>query len=165
MPIYSYAELKGKIKVGDRVRAVKGKENWCTCLRSSKPTGKLAWPICEVTRVENYGFYINGCAHNYYSGSFLELLTEEKTLDTVDVGDVVVDSSGEEFTILDKSLNGTVLFVSWSNDATRYHDGFTRQELKEFGYTVKQSTPAPEPKEMTLEEVSKALGYPVKIVE
>ena len=164
MPIYSYAELKGKIKVGDRVRAVKGKENWCTCLRSSKPTGKLAWPICEVTRVEDYGFYINGCAHNYYSGSFLELLTEEKTLDTVDVGDVVV-SGGFERTILDKSPNGTVLFLSSAASGDWSGVMATRQELKLFDYTVKQSTPAPAPKEMTLEEVSKTLGYPVKIIE
>jgi len=158
MPIYSYAELKGKIKVGDKVRAVKGKQNGCSELARSLDFD------CRITTVHDSGFSINGCKHWYYENNFfLELLTEEKTLDTVDVGDVVVDENGNERTILDKSPNGTVLFLSWQNDPTRYYGGHTRQQLKALRYTVKQSTP--EPKEMTLEEVSKALGYPVKIIE
>lgn len=158
MPIYSYAELKGKIKVGDRVRAAKGRNNICPYLDYNKQG--------VVSHVDSDGFVIaNGCVHSYGSISFLELLTEEKTLDTVDVGDVVVGKRGDERTILDKSPNGTVLFLSWQNDPTRYYGGYTRQQLKALRYTVKQSTPVPETKEMTLEEVSKALGYPVKIVE
>ena len=155
MPIYSYAELKGKIKVGDRVKLLDMLTD--------------AARLCErlVSRVEDKGFHTddNSYFHRWTRDGVVELLTEEKTLDTVDVGDVVVDGDGRERTILDTSKNGTVLFLSsaasgdWSGVMT------TRQELKLFDYTVKQSTPLPEPKEMTLEEVSKALGYPVKIVE
>lgn len=160
MPIYSYAELKGKIKVGDKVRAVVGKTNacWNKLLNDGSNTEK-------ITHVDSRGFSINGCYHGYHSYYFLELLTEEKTLDTVDVGDVVVDKRGEERTVLDTSKNGRVLFLSILNYPTYYSTGYTRQELKDKGYTVKQSTPAPEPKEMTLDEVSKALGYPVRIKE
>jgi hypothetical protein len=165
MPIYSYAELKGKIKVGDKVRAVNGKENGCQELGDVESTDVQNEKICEITAVNGGYFSINDCPHGYHSESFLELLTEEKTLDTVDVGDVVVSEDGNERTILDKSPNGTVLFLSRINDATHYQDGYTRQEIKHYKLTVKQSTPAPAPKEMTLEEVSKALGYPVKIVE
>lgn len=147
MPIYSYAELKGKIKVGDRVR--------------------LGKDVCVVTRIEDNGFYLRLGDFNFCqpwdAKATLELLTEEKTLDTVDVGDVVVNDSGNEHTILDTSKSGTILFISRSNDPTGYSFALTRQQLKEYSYTVKQSTPAP--KEMTLEEVGKALGYPVKIVE
>ena len=156
MPIYSYAELKGKIKVGDKVRAVKGRNNVCPYLDCNKQG--------VVSHVDSDGFVIaNGCVHSYGSISFLELLTEEKTLDTVDVGDVVVDKDGDERTVMDTSKNGTVLFLSQRDCPLYFHLPMTRQELKDKGFTVKQPTPAP--KEMTLEEVSKALGYPVKIIE
>ena len=165
MPIYSYAELKGKIKVGDRVRSVVGKDNGCGKLGDVESTDVQNEKICEITAVSDNYFWINDCSHGYYTDFFLELLTEEKTLDTVDVGDVVVDGDGRERTILDTSKNGTVLFLSSAASGDWSGVMATRQELKLFDYTVKQSTPAPEPKEMTLEEVSKALGYPVKIVE
>lgn len=159
MPIYSYAELKGKIKVGDRVRAVKGENNACIQLQDDGGNSK------GITSVDVDGFSIDTCYHVYNEPCFLELLTEEKTLDTVDVGDVVVSACGDEYTILDKSPNGTVLFTSGSSNSDWAGGGYTRKELKDNRFTVKQSTPAPKPKEMTLEEVSKALGYPVKIVE
>lgn len=157
MPIYSYAELKGKIKVGDKVRAAVGQVSWCDRLEDGV-TG-------TVTGVGTISFEINGCTHSYADTSFLELLTEEKTLDTVDVGDVVVDEDGGERTILDTGKSGKVVLLSLVGKPTRMGGVYARQELEGLGYTVKQSTPEPEPKEMTLEEVSKALGYPVKIVE
>lgn len=165
MPIYSYAELKGKIKVGDKVRAVKGKENGCGELGDLMVAADDGEKLGTITDVFSEYFRINQCVHAYSPGYFLELLTEEKTLDTVDVGDVVVDGDGRERTILDKSPNGTVLFLSSAASGDWSGVMATRQELKLFDYTVKQSTPAPAPKEMTLEEVSKTLGYPVKIIE
>jgi len=160
MPIYSYAELKGKIKVGDKVRAVKGKTNPCSNMLLDDGSN-----TAKVTEVFDDGFYINDCCHAYAEGSFLELLTEEKTLDTVDVGDVVVGKDGDERTVMDTSKNGTVLFLSQRDCPLYFHLPMIRQELKDKGFTVKQSTPVPEPKETTLEEVSKTLGYPVKIIE
>lgn len=148
MPIYSYAELKGKIKVGDRVRLDK----------SGNPSNSVRW-------LSEEGFAADSLFFRWDDEGTAELLTEERTLDTVDVGDVVVDELGGERTVLDKSPNGTILFLSHVCEPTHGGGSFTRQELKDLGFTVKQSTPTPEPKEMTLEEVSKALGYPVKIVE
>lgn len=165
MPIYSYAELKGKIKVGDRVRAVVGRENGCAEFGEMLAIANTNSKVCKITDIGADRFRINGCGHGYHEDVFLELLTEEKTLDTVDVGDVVVDGDGRERTILDTSKNGTVLFLSSAASGDWSGVMATRQELKLFDYTVKQPTLAPEPKEMTLEEVSKALGYPVKIVE
>lgn len=153
MPTYSYAELKGKIKVGDRVK-FEGHDAIVT------KVGEAEFRL-DVDR----GLFVMACTRPWDAEGTIELLTEEKTLDTVDVGDVVVDKYGGERTILDKSLNGTILFLSQVDDATRCTSYNTRQELKGHGFTVKQSAPAPEPKEMTLEELSKALGYPVKIVE
>ena len=149
MPIYSYAELKGKIKVGDRVKDNEGYSGKVDLLDDRGFFFEDEYGICVFR-----GWNVEGAA---------ELLTEEKTLDTVDVGDVVVDRDGRERTILDKSPNGTVLFLSHVDTSNWVGTLYTRQELKDRGFTVKQ--PTPEPKEMTLEEVSKALGYPVKIVE
>ena len=148
MPIYSYAELKGKIKVGDRVRLDK----------SGNPSNNIRW-------LSEEGFAADSLFFRWDDEGTAELLTEEKTLDTVDVGDVVVDACGDEFTIVDTSKNGIVLFLSRASEPPFFPHAPARDALKNFGYTVKQSTPAPAPKEMTLEEVSKALGYPVKIVE
>lgn len=149
MPIYSYAELKGKIKVGDKV-----KPDDCT------------HPV-KVTDVFIVGFKTDdGGVYVWTDGGTVELLTEEKTLDTVDVGDVVVsDVSDYEHTIIDTTNTGAILFLSRANDPTGYSFALARRDLKDLGYTVKQSTPVPEPKEMTLEEVSKALGYSVRIKE
>ena len=165
MPIYSYAELKGKIKVGDRVRAVNGKPNACAELGDVMTLPNGSEKVCTITDVAEDRFWINNCGHGYLEDHVLELLTEEKTLDTVDVGDVVVDKRDFECTILDTSKNGSVLFLSHPINATWVGIYRTRQELKDDGYTVKQSTPVHEPKEMTLEEISKALGYPVRIKE
>ena len=46
--IYSYAELKGRIKVGDEVRAVPGKENPCSELENDGSN------IEKITRVTEH---------------------------------------------------------------------------------------------------------------
>lgn len=142
MPIYTYPQLKGRIKVGD------------TVIQDGKKK--------KVTGVGTYHFTLDYQYHHPYDlpNYSLELL-EEKTLDTVDVGDVVADENGEEFNILDTSKNGKVLFLM--------HDGYIRRfEVRELlekkGYTVKQG---PQPVIMTCEEAERELskdGKQVKIV-
>jgi len=145
MPIYTYPQLKGKIKVGDTVRE----------------DGDLK----KVTSVDDETFWTGDDTFGYFDDSegSLELL-EEKTLDTVDVGDVleIVGKHGVEYTIEDKAQNGVVLFVSSSQ--SQYTFPATRKYLKVNGYTVKQ---APQPVIMTREEAERELskdGKQVKIV-
>ena len=144
MPIYTYPQLKGKIKVGDTVRE----------------DGELK----KVASVDDETFWTDDDTFGYFDDSegSLELL-EEKTLDTVDVGDVVVLGK-EERMVLDKSPNGTVLFLSAADVFEHGGDIFTRQEFLDRGYTVKQG---PQPVVMTREEAEKELskdGKQVKIV-
>lgn len=68
MPVYSYKELKGKIKVGDRVRAAEGKDNGCSLLECRKES--------RISEVEDDRFSINGCSHPYMAYWYLELLAE-----------------------------------------------------------------------------------------
>jgi len=146
MPIYTYQQLKGKIKVGDTVINEGGKK--------------------KVTEVYNDGFRLEGDTPlRFFDWHKLSLeLLEEKTIDTVDVGDVleIVGKHGVEYTIEDKAQNGVVLFVSSSQ--SQYTFPATRKYLKAYGYTVKQS---PQPVIMTREEAEKELskdGKQVKIV-
>ena len=145
MPTYTFPQLKGKIKVGDTV-IHKGEKK-------------------KVTGVGTYHFTLDYQYHHPYDlpNRSLELL-EEKTLDTVDVGDVleIVGKHGVEYTIEDKAQNGVVLFVSSSQ--SQYTFPATRKYLKVNGYTVKQG---PQPVIMTCEEAEKELskdGKQVKIV-
>ena len=144
MPIYTYPQLKGIIKVGDTV-IHKGKKK-------------------KVTEVCMDYFGLDDDLHYSYNYPEYSLeLLEEKTLDTVDVGDVVVLGK-EERMILDKSPNGTVLFLSAADVFEHGGDIFTRQEFLDRGYTVKQG---PQPVIMTCEEAEKELskdGKQVKIV-
>lgn len=159
MPIYTYPQLKGKIKVGDTVSAVMDKGNPCDNLADDGSNKQ------KITEVSETGFKINGCPHTYEYANFSLFIhdDEPKTLDMVDVGDVVVLGK-EERMVLDKSPNGTVLFLSATDVFEHSGDIFTRQELFDNGYTVKQG---PQPVIMTREEAEKELskdGKQVKIV-
>ena len=144
MPIYTYPELKGRIKVGDTV-IHKGKKK-------------------KVTEVCMDYFGLDDDLHYSYNYPEYSLeLLEEKTLDTVDVGDVLVGEQGAEFTISDTAKNGFVLFLT-SDRTPQYTFALTRKYLKESGHTVKQ---APQPVIMTREEAEQELskdGKQVKIV-
>lgn len=91
--IYSYADLKGKIAVGNTVKAVAGKKNPCKNLNND---GSNTAKITEVG--ENY-FRINGCNHGYIDSCFLDIIPREITWETLNTGDEVKDSNGV-FTVL-----------------------------------------------------------------
>lgn len=145
MPIYTYQQLKGRIKVGDTVINEGEKK--------------------KVTEVYNDGFRLEGDTPlRFFDWHKLSLeLLEEKTLDTVDVGDALVGEQGVEFTISDTAKNGFVLFLT-SDRTPQYTFALTRKYLKESGYTVRQD---PQPIIMTREEAERELskdGKQVKIV-
>lgn len=151
MPIYTYQQLKGRIKVGDTVINEGEKK--------------------KVTAVTDRRFWLGEGAIPLYfdANASLELL-EEKTLDTVDVGDVVVSELGDEYRILDTSKNGTVLFctIVYKEADPANPDcvdrTVSRRYLESIGFTVKQG---PQPVIMTREEAEKELskdGKQVKIV-
>jgi len=72
MKIYSYSELKGVIKVGDVVRAVKGKRNLCNELQNDGSD------TAKITTVSGDWFDINGCRHRYDSSDSLEIVETTK---------------------------------------------------------------------------------------
>lgn len=153
MPIYTCAELKGRIKVGHKVKQVEGGYGSCYTLENGK-TG-------TITKVNEAGFWIDDCAHAYSELFSLELLDEEKTLDMVDVGDVVFNAMGKAYVILDTSKNGTILFLARAESGMLDFTA-TRSYLEKACFTVKQPKPV---RKMTLAEVEKLVGERIEIVE
>lgn len=156
--VYSYAQLKGKIRVGDEVRAVPGKSNACTQLEEDGSNTQ------KITKVTDELFWINGCWHRYFTDGYLDLLTEHpRTLGDLREGDQVKNKYG----------TGTVLFVLKpglyllseldSPDAVGYF--YTTKDLEDRGCTLVQ--PEPEVIEVTVSEISAKhyQGRPVKIVK
>lgn len=87
--IYSYADLKNVIKVGDTVRAVAGKKNPCSNLNNDGSD------TAKITEVGENVFRINGCGHSFSEGgAFLDLIRQEITWETLRTGDEVEDSNG-----------------------------------------------------------------------
>lgn len=86
-----------------------------------------------------------------------EHLVQEKSLDMLSEGDVVVDGDNQERTVLFVHRPG--LYVL----STRYGQLFTVHELAMSGFTIKGEPE--QAKELTVAEISEKLGYPVKIVK
>ena len=87
--IFSYADLKGKIKVGDRVRAVKGKFNPCNELEDDGSDEMI------ITFVSDNYFETESCIHSFDGDDvFLDRIDYKKTLEDAEAGDVLVDKDG-----------------------------------------------------------------------
>lgn len=128
--IYKYSELKGVIKVGDKVRAVPGKNNVCSELKDD------GLNIREVTTVYHNGFRIDGCYHDYgprIDDAYLELIREPKTLENLEIGDVVDDDEGLKKTIL-AVLAPSLYVVSRSNEPNIADFVWTAYEIKKKGF-------------------------------
>lgn len=92
----------------------------------------------------------------------------EKTLETLQKGDIVIDRSGDYRKVLSVLEKGELYTMSWisddlqSDNLKKSEDTYTLFELQEIGY--KPYIPETEV-EMTVAEISKALGKTVKVVE
>lgn len=89
----------------------------------------------------------------------MRLVKRGDSMDNLQKGDVVIESDGDEQTVLAR-LEDCVL-LSIYNDSTYTADWSTIQELKNLGYKLKSDTP----QELTVEEISEKLGYEVKVVK
>lgn len=134
--IYSYDQLKNKIKVGDEVRAVKDKTNPCGELNNDGSNFQ------KITGVSDDGFDINGCYHFFDDKHYyLEIIEQPKTFDNLEVGDILINKYGDQTVVL--GICGRVHFLSVKNNPEECDANimYTATELKNIGYTIKQSTP------------------------
>ena len=76
--IYRYNELRGVLKVGDKVRAGNDCNNGCTELG-----GEI---IATIDKIKDNYFYIDGCSHSFDKTEYsLELINNERSNNMVEL--------------------------------------------------------------------------------
>jgi len=142
-----------KYKEGQKVRCLSDNKN------NIAPGTILTINNCfEDNKI--YGFI--GVPYGLYEHE-IEPLT--KTLETLEVGDRVFDENDEWREILAVIVRRgekSVYLVSKMDNDLEAWDVRTAHDLEEDNYKLKEE---PEVKEMTVKEVSEALGYEVKIIK
>lgn len=83
-----------------------------------------------------------------------------RTLDDLEEGDVLICKDGQKKTVL--GICGKVYMLSVDYDQDYVDAGFTLQEIKSRGYTLKQEESEEEITELTLEDVAKLANVPVE---
>jgi len=104
--IYSYSELKGVIRVGQKVKAVKDKSNACSELLDGK-TG-------IITKVDDDSIWINGCNHSFRPDNYLEIISEEKTWENMShrelLNDLIKRGIIKEWESIDLNSHAVICF-------------------------------------------------------
>ena len=156
-----------KFKHGDRVTcAIMGRyiEDARINLNQEFPT------ICQ--NIIDGGEKCDHLGYNFtYSfrdiGDIKNLELKEKTLDDLEVGDILVTSApdfykGRERKVL--AICGLVYFLSGVDTFTKYDGGYTIEEIK-YMHTLKKEEEPEVPEELTMAELEKELGRKVKIIK
>ena len=150
----SYEELRGKVKVGDTVRAIPGLKNLCGELRDSGSNS------ATISKVDDEGFWINGCFHEYEEIGFLDWTPQPKTFDTLEVGDFVYYPNGVEKKVLKIER---VFLLSTNDDHSDIRTTLSEEEM--IRINISFNPPEEQVVDMTLEEVSAFVGKTVRIVD
>ena len=79
-------------------------------------------------------------------------------IEDLEIGTILVDSQGDRRVL---GVCGEVAFLS-DRLLRGYHEGYTVEELKQYGYTIK---PKPEPIKITPQNFSEYYGKEVEFVE
>lgn len=122
-----------KFKIGDRVRRIKGARS-----HISKKEGE----IFTIVSIDKDGDIKDEKNMNHFKEN-LELA--EKTLDDLEVGDIVVCKSGEK-----KVLEANYM-LSMLDNFDKRDCCYSAEELKIFGYTIKSTSPETT---LTLQEIA-----------
>lgn len=138
-----------KFKIGQKVKVI-----GCTYTLSEsarKMVGNIDKILC-VDDIDNT--YQLGCGC-WFNELDLEAVSEEKTWETLQVNDVLIDRNGNERGVL--GVCGRVIFLSYSINKDDFHISQIKEHLRSVGWKIKQNTPTEEV-EMTVEEATKKLG-------
>ena len=160
--IYSYNQLRGKIKVGDKVRAVQGYYNPCHTLDDSAER--------KITEVTDELFFIYGCPHDFNEDAiYLEIIEtnqptmnnehEEITWETLKAGDYIKYKHGQICKILARIDD--LIAVSYSSNHDDMNAWWSTNAVKK-DYTIVQ--PTKQPRKVTLAEIAEKFGEEVEVV-
>lgn len=141
-----------KFKVGDRVKITK--EQHSTCNLQKGDVGVIA----DInTNNAPYVYRVKGLKNWACMGED-DMQLRNKSLDNLEVGDVLVDCARYERTVL--AIVGKLVALSQGNRPETHYEWYTVAELKETSYKLKDSEE--EITELTLEEVAELKGIPVE---
>ena len=157
--------MKNIFKIGDKVKV---KENFWEIegdVYLNNNMKKLAGRVLEVQSISSSGNVYtkqddsnNQTTWNWHK-DWLELYNPTITWETLKWKDVLVGEDGDERMVL--GVLNDVVFLSWYNDFDEVNSNpYTKKELQNDGYTIKQPTPVEEPKGTI--EVG---GYTYKLVK
>jgi hypothetical protein len=85
-----------------------------------------------------------------------------RTLDDLEEGDVLVDVAGDGYEKTVLGVCGKVFFLSQTFSHESFDTGYTVEDLKIYGWTIKQEQQEEEITELTLEDVAKLANVPVE---
>lgn len=148
-----------KFKIGDKVELIEDYDTY-----------KKGYSFVISTIIPSHGYYNKGdlCYDNeddlYYGIDFKGCYAKRlklcvKTLDNLEVGDIVIDNEGLEHKV--HALVGLLVFISEFDNFNIASTYFTIEELKEKEYTVKQNETVEDITELTLEDVAKLANVSV----
>ncbi|KAB2587260.1 hypothetical protein BS297_00850 [Rhodococcus erythropolis] len=148
---------QAKFKVGQKVRCIIPRD-------PQESRGGAGWTfgrVFTIARVSSNNWsesdtvYYNDTEGNGVYSEHLELVRSVKTFDNLEVGDIIVDTDGDEAKVL--AVLGDVFLKSGWNDFDETASWLTVSEAKSAGWTVKQDTPTEEITELSIAELEKKL--------
>lgn len=149
-----------KFKIGQKVKVISANIE-------SDEFKSMIGKICEIK-----DFYTdNSCIHNdiavytpdkkdywYFTESDLEAVPEEKTWDTLQVNDVLIDCNEYEKIVL--GICGRIIFYSSPLDKDDASSFETKETMIKWGWKIKQDTPIEEinkDEKFDIEDIKKGL--------
>ncbi|MDI9960697.1 MULTISPECIES: hypothetical protein [unclassified Rhodococcus (in: high G+C Gram-positive bacteria)] len=148
-----------RFQPGQKVRLKKGV--WFIERAIARPNADQEWLVTSVAMSfdqlgnlakQTVTVKRDGCAEEFDSS---QLVLAEKGLDNLEVGDIIVDTDGDEAKVL--AVLGDVFLRSGWSDFDGTADWLTVSEAKSAGWTVKQDTPTEEITELSIAELEKKL--------
>lgn len=176
-----------EFKVGDRVRIKSweqmekefGKDYFesINCIpRFIEDMKYLCGKTATIDEIYNYDIKLKdwsdagGKIHWFFSTDMIELVDTSKfTKSDLQEGDIVTDREGCKSLYSNGNFVGKTLSIKWLTDDLKDIDGESDNDIVKVERPIKLETvferKEPEVIEMTVEEISRALGHEVKVVK
>lgn len=139
-----------KFKAGQKVKVVSNPDP------SIRPKRAMVGKVCEIKYIDEsrrrlYAVWDENKSIYWWFGES-DLQAINRTLDDLEVGDILVDDDGDETKVL--GVLGEVIFRSRINEFGVFGIGYTVTELKDEGFKLKQEEQPEDTTELTLKEVA-----------
>ena len=116
--------------------------------------------INTITKIDN-----SNVPYNLGNGDWVRessIVLAEKTWDTLEVGDIIVNTQGAKAMVIDVFPNSFVR--SWWGNFNESYGIYSKKEAQKNGWRIKGAV-TETVKEMTLKDVEKLVGSKVKIIK